>query len=312
VIDNTNARSNLGQRVLVTGATGFLGSRLCEVLEDMGIEIHGVSRTARLEFGSIRWWKADLTNINSVRALWKEVRPDAVFHLSALSTAAPDVQLVLPTLNSILVSSLNILLVSAEQGCRRVLLPASLTEPAGASEVPTSPYAAAKSAASAYAQMFHALYGVPVVLVRPFMTYGPRQDIHKLVPYVTLSLLNGQSPKISSGKSEADWIYVDDVVDGFVLAAQTPKLEGSAVDLGCGELVSVRDIVTHIVRLTGVGITPTFGAIPERPLERARSADTEGAFSRLGWKPKTALVDGLARTVEWYRQYRTARKDASA
>jgi nucleoside-diphosphate-sugar epimerase len=88
--------------------------------------------------------------------------------------------------------------------------------------------------------MFYKLYGLPVVMVRPFMTYGPGQDEHKLIPYVILSLLKGEAPRLSSGEQQFDWIYVDDVTDGFVAAAQADNTESHTVDLGSGRLVSVR------------------------------------------------------------------------
>ena len=94
-----------------------------------------------------------------------------------------------------------------------------------APQTPHSPYAAAKWAASGYGRMFHELYGAPVVILRPFMTYGPGQAPSKLIPAVTLSLLRGERPKLSSGKARADWVYIGDVIEGFIAAAPHPELK---------------------------------------------------------------------------------------
>jgi nucleoside-diphosphate-sugar epimerase len=165
-----------------------------------------------------------------------------------------------------------------------------------------SPYAAAKFAASAYGRMFHALYHTPVTILRLFMVYGPgQQDLRKLVPYVTLALLKGQTPELSSGVRKVDWIYVDDVVAGYLAAATATGVEGSTIDLGSGRLDTVRTVVEELVGLINPRVQPLFGSIPERALEQTRTADVERSFRRIGWRTQVNLHDGLARTVDWYR-----------
>jgi UDP-glucose 4-epimerase len=294
------------ERFLVTGASGFLGSHLCRRLTSDGLEVHAVSRSARYsKSNSIRWWQGDMAEIAAVRNVFRKVEPHVVFHLSGLTTGSPDRQFVLPTLHSLLVSTVNILMVAAETRCRRVVLAASLTEPMSdrLEVTPGSPYAAAKWASGVYARMFRQLYGVPVVLVRPFMTYGPGQDERKLIPYVILSLLKGQGPKLSSGRQQIDWIYVDDVMDGFVAAAEAADVEGCTIDLGSGVSVSVRDIVQRLVELIGARVKPVFGILPDRPFEWARAADMSESYAKLRWRPRTSLEKGLEQTVEWYRRH---------
>jgi nucleoside-diphosphate-sugar epimerase len=294
-----------GKKILVTGASGFLGSHLCRRLIEEGAEIHALSRSARPNGrGSVRWWQADTTDIATVRRIFSETKPGVIFHLAGLVTAASGLELVLPTLHSLLVSTVNVLTVAAETGCGRVVLAASLTEPIpdNIEATPSSPYAAAKWAGSAYGRMFCKLYGLPVVIVRPFMTYGPGQDNRKLIPYVTLSLLRGETPSLSSGNWEADWIYIDDVTDGLLAAAQVPAIPESTIDLGSGTLVPVRMIVQHLVDLIGPRTAPLFGALADRPLEQVRVADLRYASKTLGWRPTVLLLKGLECTVDWYRR----------
>jgi nucleoside-diphosphate-sugar epimerase len=112
---------------------------------------------------------------------------------------------------------------------------------------PSAPYAAAKWAASGYARMFHALYNVPVRIGRVSMGYGPGQkDLSKLIPYVTLSLLQGKSPKLGSGHRPVDWIYITDVMDGILALARASQIDGLTLDLGSGSLVSIREIVQQL------------------------------------------------------------------
>ena len=167
--------------------------------------------------------------------------------------------------------------------------------------LPASPYAAAKWSATGYARMFHALYQTPVVVVRPFMTYGPGQHETKVVPYVINSFLQGNTPSLSSGVWEADWVFVDDIVAAFLSAATRAGIDGCSIDLGSGTLTSIREVVNSIVRLTNTKIDPQFDALPERPGQRTRVADTYHARATLGWSAVTSLDHGLAATVQWYR-----------
>ena len=133
------------------------------------------------------------------------------------------------------------------------------------------------------------------------MVYGPGQlDLRKLVPYVTVSLLRGEAPRLTSGERAVDWIYVDDVVDAFLRTAVAPGLEGGSLDVGSGELVTARDVVVRIRDLVGGDVEPAFGAIPDRPLERVRAADPASS-APIGWVARTPLDEGLARTVAFYR-----------
>ena len=292
------------QRVMVTGASGFLGSHLCRRLRNEGAEIYAISRSAHEDVGKgLHWLQGDLGDISMVRRMLLQVKPDVIFHLSGLVTGVCGLELVLPTLHTLLVSTVNLLTVAAENSAR-IVLAGSLTEPIPDQTEPTpgSPYAAAKWASSAYGRMFCRLYALPVVNVRVFMTYGPGQDIHKLIPHVTLALLRQQRPELSSGRWEGDWIYVDDVISGLVAAAQIRDVPERTIDLGSGSLVSVRDIVAHLVRLTGSRAAPAFGALPDRPLEQIRVADVAGAQIALAWRPAVTLIEGLRRTVAAYRQ----------
>jgi nucleoside-diphosphate-sugar epimerase len=138
------------------------------------------------------------------------------------------------------------------------------------------------------------------------MTYGPGQRPHKLIPYIVLDLLRGCSPRLSSGRRKVDWVYVDDVIDGFLAAARRENIEGDTIDLGSGVLVSIREIVMQLTTLVNVGIEPRFGALPDRPFEKIRVADVESAYVKLRWRAETTLESGLAQTVEWYRVYGNA------
>jgi UDP-glucose 4-epimerase len=296
-----------GRDVLITGASGFIGLHLRRRLQALGARVHGVSRNTQTDVSEgVRWWQADLVDIEAVRRLFKEIGPDTVFHLASHVYGAPNLEHVLPTFRGNLVSTVNLLVAAAETGCRRIVLTGSLAEPVHeqGETFPSAPYAASKWASSAYGRMFHALYQVPVVLTRVFMVYGPAQhDVSKLVPYVTLSLLQGQAPKISSGSRMVDWIFVDDVVEGFLATAGAPGIEGATIDIGSGKLVSIREIVESLEQNVSLSKRASFGALQDRPLEPVRIANVAETYSKIGWSPITNLETGLRTTVDWYKQH---------
>ena len=289
-------------RALVTGASGFIGGRLCQRLVADGEEVHAVSRRPH-EDDSVRWWQADLGNADEVAATFGRVRPDVVYHLAGFVSGSRELEAVLPSLRDNLVSAVNVLVAAARIGCS-VVLAGSQEEPEPGLEepVPASPYAAAKLAVGCFARMLHALHRLQVVNLRIFMVYGPGQhDRTKLVPYVVTSLLRDEQPKLSSGTRPVDWVYVDDVVDAFIAASTRADLAGTTLDIGTGQLVTIRAIIERIVETVGTGVEPDFGALPERPLEIVRVADVEQTKNTLGWQPRTTLTEGLRSTVDWYR-----------
>jgi UDP-glucose 4-epimerase len=165
-----------GQKILVTGASGFIGPHLCRKLSKYGADVYAISRTGEgfSNNSHIRWSRGDFSDIATVRTLLTDIKPDVIFHLAGHAAGGRELELVLPTYHSNLTTTVNLLLVATEIGCDRIILPASLEEPDvdDLEVVPSSPYAAGKWASSAYARMFHKLYGTPVVILRVFMTYG--------------------------------------------------------------------------------------------------------------------------------------------
>jgi nucleoside-diphosphate-sugar epimerase len=296
----------VGRRALVTGASGFIGSALCHRLVQAGAIVHGVSRSDRTTSADgVAWHRCALEDAAAVRALLARIRPDLIFHLASHVAGSRAVELVLPTFHGNLTSTVNLLTAATELGCGRVVLTGSMEEPEPGPDwpVPSSPYAAAKYAASAYGRMFHALYQTPVVTLRVFMVYGPGQrDVKKLIPYVTLSLLKGETPQISSGVRQVDWIYVDDVIEAYLAAALADGAQGKTVEVGTGKLVSVRGVVEQLFELIRPGVTPVFGSITDRPMEQVRAANVEASLHQIGWRAQTVLRDGLERTVRWYRE----------
>jgi UDP-glucose 4-epimerase len=292
-----------GRRVLVTGATGFIGTQLCRRLAASGALVGGISRSEAALPDAVTHYRCDACSADELGAVFQSARPELVYHLASFVSGSRELDAVLPTLHGNLVSTVNVLTACVEAGGCPAVLAGSLEEPDDAEPVPVSPYAAAKGASSSYARMFHALYGLPVSLARIFMVYGPGQPTHQLIPHVILSLLGGEAPELSSGGRPVDWIFIDDVVEGLLhMGRRSGHTGGEEIDLGSGELVSVRSVAERIAASIDGGLLPRFGALPDRPRERVRSADVDQSERQLGWRTEVSLEEGLDRTIRWARK----------
>jgi len=294
------------QRVLITGAAGFIGSHLARLCVDAGADVIGVGRSGVTDAiePSIDWRQVDLADPAATQALIDETRPSMIFDLAGHASASRSPEAILPTLASNLVSTVN-LLHSAQRlgasGTPRIVLAGSLEE-STAGDIPNSPYAASKTAQTLYARMFHHLYQTPITIARTFMVYGPAQaDTRKLVPFVINALLNNESPPLASGTREVDWVYVEDVARGYLACALSRDAIGQTIDIASGSAVSIRAVVEMIVELMQTSVQPRFGAIPDRPLEQVCVGDIERSFALTGWRPQHSLQDGLQKTIAWYR-----------
>jgi UDP-glucose 4-epimerase len=290
-------------RYLITGGRGFIGRHVIRRLVARGADVHATSRTQPHKQAGVRWWCVDLTDAKATRAVVQEVRPDVVIHLASRAEGGRSLALVVPMLNDNVMSAVNVMAAAADvPGCR-VVLAGSLEEhsdlePGSGAR---SPYSASKIAATTYATLFRDLARLPVVVLRLAMVYGPDEPhTTRLVPHVVDSFLHGIAPRLSSGLRRIDWVYVDDVVDALLAAAVEPAALGRVLDIGTGDVASIRDAVSLIADVTGTRVAPKFGPRPDRQGDRDLVADPEPALRYLGWSARTSLRAGMERTIEWH------------
>ncbi|MCD2191735.1 NAD-dependent epimerase/dehydratase family protein [Actinomycetospora soli] len=302
-----------GRRVLVTGARGFIGSRLVRSLLDAGADVHALIRpedqrpvpsvaVARRPAHRVTWHRCDLVDVDAVRSVFRDVAPEVIFHLASRVQGHRDVALALPMLEDNTRAAVNIMAAASDVGVSRLVLAGSVEEPHVADEAPCSPYAAAKAATTSYARMFADQWDLPVTVLRLAMVYGPGQtDERKLVPHVATSLLRRRAPSLASGSRPIDWVYIDDVCDAFLTAASHPQAPGLVADIGSGTSTTIADTVRLLAKVARYDGDLGFGRLEDRRNDVARIADLTHATGTLGWQPRTPLPVGLARTLEWFR-----------
>ena len=297
-----------GRRTLVTGVTGFVGQRLARRLVETRAEVwagvcpgEAPQRIAALP-SQAECISLDMQDVESVRRVVGKAAPDVVFHLAAVGVTDPSVEPALAlTVN---VGGL-VHLLEALRGrdVERIVLVGTCYE-YGAREAlegldPFNAYAASKVAAWAFGRMCWRAHGLPIVTVRPFQVYGPGQPAHALVPAAIRAAMAGNDFPMTLGEQQRDFVYVDDVVDGMLAAAEAPEIEGHSLDLGTGRVHSVRQVVERIWAMTGAQGRVLAGDLPYRSgAVMHLVADADRTARLTGWRTRVALEEGLRRTIE--------------
>ena len=311
-----------GKSVLVTGAGGFIGSHLCEALITRGANVR-----ALVHYNSLGRWgwldssdlkdemdvlAGDIADRDSVKQAMSGV--DTVFHLAALiaipySYAAPA-----SYVNSNVVGTLNVVQAARELEISKVVHTSTSEVYGTALTVPISeehplqgqsPYSASKIGADKIAESFHLSFNVPIVTVRPFNTFGPRQSSRAVIPtIISQCVANVDSIKLGSLTPTRDMNFVSNTVDGFMSAAVSSKAVGRTINLGSGREISIGDLAKLIMKQCKVDIPIKCEEQRQRPQNSEVNrllADNSLAKELLNWTPSVSLEDGLSKTIDWVR-----------
>jgi dTDP-glucose 4,6-dehydratase len=308
--------------VLVTGAAGFIGSHLVESLARDGAEVRAFVRyNSRNDYGwleqlddtlsdEVEIFRGDLANPEAVHNAVRDC--DTIFHLGALIPIPYSYQHPREFVEANVAGTLNVLEACRREPVRR-LVHTSTSEVYGtALRVPIdeehplnaqSPYAATKIGADQLALSFRRSFETPVVVARPFNTFGPRQSARAVIPTLITQALALESVELGSTHPTRDFLYVEDLARGFRRCAEADAVEGEVINLGTGTEISIADLAETVFRLVGRESTLSYSEDRARPpqseVERLL-ADTSKARRLLDWSPEVSLEDGLRRTIEWF------------
>jgi UDP-glucose 4-epimerase len=318
-------RTLAGVPVLVTGADGFIGSHLVERLVAEGARVRAFCiYTSR---GSAGWLdEVDPAVRAALDIRFGDIRDarfveratdgiEVVFHLAALIAIPYSYTAVESFIDTNVTGTMHVLEATRRAGARR-LIQTSTSEVYGTPETlpiteahplnAQSPYAASKVAADQLALAYHRSFETPVVVLRPFNTYGPRQSERAVLPTMLRQLLAGRT-EIRLGRLDPrrDLTYVADTVDGFVRAALAEGIDGETIQLGTGRSDSIGELFELACRLLGVDarvVEDPARLRPDRSEVMVLQSDPTRARERLGWEARTSLEDGLRSTIEWLRR----------
>ena len=310
-----------GRKVLVTGAGGFIGSHLVEHLVRLGADVRAFVRyNSRNDRGLLQVMPkhiqsqidvvaGDLKTVESVREAVKGVQ--VVFHLGANISIPYSYINPRDFVETNVIGTLNVLNAVREYGIEKIVQTSTSEVYGTALYYPIdekhplqaqSPYSASKIAADKLAESFHLCYDLPVAIIRPFNTYGPRQSARAVIPTIITQALSRDKVFLGASYPTRDFVYMEDTVDGFVKMAESPDTIGEVVNIGTGMEISIGDLADRIISLIGKEVEIIFDAERLRPKssEVARLiADNSKAKNLIGWEPKISLDEGLKRTIEW-------------
>ena len=312
-----------GKKVLVTGAGGFIGSHLTERLVERGASVRALVHYNAL--GSWGWLDeslvrsdievvaGDVCDRDSVRQAMQDT--EVVFHLAALIGIPYSYHAPASYVRTNIEGTLNVLQSARELGVERVIHTSTSEAYGTARYVPIdekhplqgqSPYSATKIGADKLAEAFHLSFGLPVVTVRPFNTFGPRQSARAVIPTIIAQCLTDNVVRLGNLHPTRDLNYVSNTVDGFILAAATPEAIGRTINLGSGREISIGDLAKLVIHLVGrpINIESEEKRVrPDRSEVDRLLADNTLARRVLGWEPAISLEEGLERTIEWIQKH---------
>lgn len=306
----------------VTGGAGFIGSHIAERLLRDGhtvrvVDNFSTGKHANLahlrDHAQFMLYETSIADLGALKSAFAGA--EVVFHQAALPSVPLSVENPRRVHEDCVTGTLNVLIAARDAGARRVVYASSSAvygdngvevQHEDAPLLPISPYGAAKLAGEHYCRAFTASYGLETVCLRYFNVFGPRQDPHAdyaaVIPIFMRKMLAGQAPTIyGDGLQTRDFIDVENVVYGNLLAASAPDAVGGVFNLATGERTTLRDLVQMINTALGTAITPLYA--DERPGDIKHScADITRAREVLDYTPPISLLDGLARTLAWYRE----------
>lgn len=308
-------------RVLVSGATGFLGSHVARALVVRGHEVAAACRTGsnrwRLEdqANNISWMAFDLSDAQAIADTLRMTKPEIVLHCAAYGMDYRE-QSLERSIGINILGTQRLLEEASKVGVQRFIHVGSCFEygdkcglvSEGAVLEPVSMYGATKAAATLLIMQQSRALGVPTVVVRPFGLYGPYDRDDKFVPQVIRACLAGTSLDVTGGEQVRDYTHADDAVRFFVKLVEMPIFPvGEIMNLASGQPVQLREIGQMVTELMNTAHLLRWGVQPYRPDElKSLMANVDKADRLLGWRPMKGLRQGLAETIRWYKEQDTA------
>ncbi len=311
--------------VLVTGAGGFIASHLVEALVERRARLRAFVRyNSRGDPGvlsllppsvldQVELIAGDLRDLPTVQSAMQGV--SHVFHLGALIAIPYSYVHPAEVVETNVIGTLNVLLAGRQPGIERIVHTSTSEVYGTALRVPIdeshplqgqSPYSASKIGADKLAESFFRSFDLPVVTLRPFNTYGPRQSARAVVPTIITQALTQDTIRLGNLDARRDLTYVSDTVDGFLRVAEAPGVVGETFNLGSGSEVRIGDLAQQVIQIVNRPVRIELDPLRLRPAKsevQRLLSDNRLARQRLAWSPQVSLEQGLSQTIAWIKAH---------
>lgn len=313
------------KKILVTGAGGFIASHLVETLVLQGADVRAFVRyNSRGDPGLLSYLPTekmmqveivagDLRDLPAVQQAMRDV--SLVFHLGALIAIPYSYIHPAEVVETNIIGTLNVLLAARQQAVERVVHTSTSEVYGTAQYAPIdeghplqgqSPYSASKIGADKLAESFYRSFDLPIVTLRPFNTYGPRQSARAVIPTIITQALTQNRIHLGNLDSSRDFTYIVDTVAGFLAAAKIEGIEGQTINLGSGSEIRIGDVATEIASMIGKPVEIIIDPDRLRPTKsevQRLISDNRRAREQLGWSPQVSLRDGISNTIQWISEH---------
>lgn len=299
------------KRILITGASGFIGRHLAEKLRTSGARVHTLTRSPVQHMPETVQHLGDIRNQQAVVSAVGKSNPEFIFHLCAYKNRLPDLGEFAPAIETNLTGTLN--LVSAAKSLRqlRSIIVVGTAEEYGNNptpfkegmrEQPVTAYSFSKLCQTQLCQTLTRLHELPIAVLRPTIAYGPGQGEDMFLPALIKKLLRNERFDMTPGMQTRDFVHVSDVVDAMLAAALCQDASGEVLNIGGGQPVPIAEVALMIEKMLGKPGLVQLGALDYRVGEIMNyCVNSDKARDLLGWKPRIALEQGLRETVDSFR-----------
>jgi UDP-glucose 4-epimerase len=301
-----------GKRVLVTGASGFVGTHLLDALAASAAEVAIVTRNPAHARPAGNVFVGNISDKGFLSQVVQDWSPQIIFHLAGARERGLEREAFDQSIAANLTGTLNLLFAARDVPRLECLVILGTGEEYGGNrapfiesmrESPISAYSFAKQCATQLSQLMHVSFGLPVAVLRPAVAYGPGQASDMFLPALIQTLLRGEEFRMTPGGQSRDYVYVDDLVDAILRSGLCPQAAGEIINIGSGQATRIAELVDRVQAQLGESGRVRKGALPYRngePMEYL--LDIGKARRLLDWQPRTSLEEGLQRTIDWYRR----------
>jgi nucleoside-diphosphate-sugar epimerase len=306
------------QRILITGGAGFIGANFIYKFLELGYDVSiferkeaNLWRIKKIK-NKIKLYSPNLTSYNETEKIISKINPDIVIHFATYGAYQRFQQDTKNTIDTNIISSINLINACNKIGVKCFINTGSSSEygikskPMKETDVlePDNLYGITKSAITQYGQMIAIKFNFPIVTIRPFAVYGYFEEEGRLITTIIKSCLKNTEPNLSNPKSVRDFIFIEDLIDGYLAVIKNiKKIKAEIFNLGSGRQSSIDNVFKTVKKITGSSIKPNYGKMRNTQTEpKIWLANILKAKKLLDWKPKYNLEQGIKKNVEWFKK----------
>ena len=299
------------KKILITGASGFIGTNLINKLLRQGFNIAVLNRSSNLKLDTVKQYAGDISDYDFVEKSVLDFQPNKVFHLAGYKERSSKVEDLSISLTVNLLGTLNLYQALLKITSVESIVTLGTTDEYGGNEppfkeilkeLPASAYGFSKFCATKLSEFFSRNFKLPIVVLRPTIAYGPHQGLEMFIPSLINSLISGEKYEMTPGDQVRDFIYISDLIDVMLTVSVGDGFAGQVFNVGSGEAVKIKEVAIYIAKHLDKEHLLHVGAMPYRDREVMHyMTSIDEICNKSGWKPKVNFEKGLGLTVEYFK-----------